>query len=175
MPRPGAQNQKGYKMGREIRAVKKGWEHPKKENGSFQPMYDECFDEACESWYADCIKNGGKYTDGEGEKHWWHEWEGDPPDREYYREEKWTKEEAVCIQMYETVSEGTPVSPVFETEEEMINYLCEHGDYWDQQRRKDGNTFMNCQPWTRENAKVFVKSGFALSGIMVNGKNAWAI
>jgi hypothetical protein len=76
--------------------------------------------------------------------------------------------------MYETVSEGTPVSPVFATNIELVDYLCEHGDFWDQKRRSDKSErfgfHMPCDPWTRQNAEAFVNSGFAMSGIMVGGK-----
>lgn len=34
-------------------------------------------------------------------------------------------------QLWETVSEGSPVSPVFATEKEMIDYLCDNGYSWE--------------------------------------------
>jgi len=49
------------------------------------------------------------------------QWTDNPPDKEYYLEE--FKSKPTCFQIYETVSEGTPVSPVFETEKEMKKYL----------------------------------------------------
>ena len=33
-------------MGREIRKVPPNWEHPKKADGTYHPMYDEYFDDA---------------------------------------------------------------------------------------------------------------------------------
>ena len=73
--------------------------------------------------------------------------------------------------MYETVSEGTPVTPPFATKEELVEYLIEHGDFWDQKRRKEGNTIMPCDPWTREQAETFVNdTEWAPSGMIINGK-----
>jgi hypothetical protein len=155
-------------MGREIRKVPADWNHPKKENGSYHPMFDDNFNSACQKWYAECIKNNGKATDASGA--WFHECKGDPPNIDTHRIRDWTTEEATHIQMYETVSEGTPVSPVFATREELIDYLCVHGDFWDQQRRKEGCTLIRCTPWSRQNAISFVNSSFALSGIITNGK-----
>lgn len=152
-------------MGREIRKVPKTWEHPKKTDGGYQPLYDDSFNECAEEWLQNCILWSSKdHPEQQGEdpadyQYFW-EWEGDPPDREYYRPE-WTDEERTCIQMYETVSEGTPVSPVFETPEELVDYLVEHGDYWDQSRGHGGRS--------RESAEAFVKSGWAPSFAITGG------
>jgi len=61
-------------------------------------------------------------------------------------------------QVWETVSEGSPVTPVLPTREALIDYLVEYGDLWDQ--KCDGG-------WKRENAERFVSSGFAPS-LVVN-------
>lgn len=47
---------------------------------------------------------------------------GDYPDREYYRP-NWPEETMTHYQMYETVSEGTPLSPVFPTKEALGEWL----------------------------------------------------
>lgn len=169
-------------MGREIRRVPIGWEHPRQEcrhspwaggcdeakrNGGkcYQPVYDRDFETAATDW----LKENAAWENGEdsskagqeaetGERVFYWEWGGSPPDREYYRP-KWTDEECTAYQMYETVSEGTPVSPVFETPEGLIDYLVENGDFWDQYRGEGG--------WTRENATAFVKAGFAMSMVAI--------
>lgn len=46
-----------------------------------------------------------------------------PPDRAYDRDRDWTPDEATAYQVYETVSEGTPVSPVFATREDLKAWL----------------------------------------------------
>jgi excisionase family DNA binding protein len=48
---------------------------------------------------------------------------GAPPDPDSYRQQDWSDDEATAYQVYETVSEGTPVSPVFQTEQELIDWL----------------------------------------------------
>jgi hypothetical protein len=56
---------------------------------------------------------------------WYWDFDGGPPDADYHRPE--FTEPATCHQIYETVSEGTPVSPVFETKGEMAAWLVEQG------------------------------------------------
>lgn len=85
--------------------------------------------------------------------------EGRPPDPDYYR--PWKDEDATWFQVWETVSEGTPVTPPFATKEELVDYLATKGDFWDQ-RRGDG-------PWVRTNAEAFVGSGWAPTLMVKDG------
>jgi len=136
-------------MGREIRRVPKGWEHPQSERCShwlgldahgkpgdywyrkcFKPLYDKDYETAAREWIADYEAfQRGDHPDREFInaccKYYW-EYDS-PPDENYYRETAWTEAEATCYQVYETVSEGTPVSPVFETKDEMITWLIQQG------------------------------------------------
>lgn len=155
-------------MGREIRRVPANWEHPKTERyfgqeSSYQPMYDQTFESASQEW----CEAFAKWQSGERPEYftptnypadyqYW-EWENGPPDRAYYR--PYADEEATWVQVYETVSEGTPVSPPFATREELIDYLATNGDFWDQSRG-DG-------PWARASAIAFVNSGWAPSMMFV--------
>jgi hypothetical protein len=155
-------------MGREIRKVPKGWEHPKNDRGEYQPMYDEDYETALNKWWTNhCLWIEEKHPDQikspelVNEYKYFAEWDGNAPDVEYYRP-KWTDEERKCIQMYETVSEGTPVSPVFETEDELIEYLVEYGDFWAQSRGTGG--------YSREAAEKFVRVGWAPSLIITGGQ-----
>lgn len=111
-------------MGREIRKVKPDWHHPKNELGHDQPMYDHSFTQAATDWTNGIIEWVKKYPTGfddKGNAYW--EWNDDPPsDREYYRPE-WTEGSAIAYQIYETVTEGTPVSPVFQTVDDMRAWL----------------------------------------------------
>lgn len=68
------------------------------------------------------------------------------------------KYDATWFQMYETVSEGTPVSPPFPSLDALEDYLVNHGDFWDQRRGSGG--------WRREAAKSFCADGFACSMIV---------
>ena len=122
-------------MGREIRRVPANWQHPTVEKygeSRKQPMYDWTFDKRFAEWLEsfDRIRNG-KLDDLERECYPrgladWLQDEGNPPDPAYYR--PWSDDEAVWYQVWETVSEGTPVSPAFATKEEIIGYLAENGD-----------------------------------------------
>lgn len=37
-------------MGRELRSVPANWEHPKKDNGEYQPMFNEYYGDALNEW-----------------------------------------------------------------------------------------------------------------------------
>ena len=132
-------------MGREIRKVPKCWEHPRDERGRYIPMFDEPYKQAADKWLAACIawadrdiaklKELNEYI-GENEAdaarifsehpYYW-EWEDRRPPvaKEWYRPE--FDAPADHLQMYETVSEGTPVSPVFETKAELAQWLVGQG------------------------------------------------
>jgi nuclear transport factor 2 (NTF2) superfamily protein len=96
------------------------------------------------------------------------EYEGNPPDCRYCR--PWKDEEATWFQVWETVSEGTPVTPPFATKEELIQYLADNGDFWDQRRAAEGTHRCHPTGWGYENAKKFVEEEWAPSAIMVAGK-----
>lgn len=158
-------------MGREIRRVPADWKHPKFtkdqikydwQKDEYHPLFDSDYQSTCAKWYKEA-----KEFKQDGTCHWYHEYAGDPPNEEYYRIRAWTAEEATHYQMYETVSEGTPVTPVFGTPEELIEYLVKHGDFWDQHRGEGG--------WNRENAVRFVGSGYAPSAIVDRTADAVSI
>ncbi|MEM1225862.1 MAG: hypothetical protein AAGJ40_09195 [Planctomycetota bacterium] len=152
-------------MGREIRMVPPHWDHPKgiRPNGreGYQPMFNELFEDAATVWKQGFAKwqSGERPSyysleEGEPEPEFW-EYHGGPPGREYYR--PWKDDEATWYQVWETVSEGTPVSPPFATKEELIEYLVANGDFWDQKRRADSRSHvMSCDPWPRHVAESFV-------------------
>jgi hypothetical protein len=56
-----------------------------------------------------------------------------------YAEAHYGDRECVAYQLYEDISEGTPVSPVFQTRPEMLSFLIKKG-------------------WTEESAEIFLKS-----------------
>lgn len=148
-------------MGREIRKVPPNWDHPKDRYGNPQAMRDETFEDAAKEWKDGFAKweagERPKYFDPNGSLYpeYW-EWKGNPPKREYHR--PWKSEEATWIQVWETISEGTPITPPFSTPEELIEFLVESGDFWDQKQNRGG--------WKRENAEAFVQRGWAPSMIV---------
>lgn len=86
----------------------------------------------------------------------------------YYRPD-WSEAEMDGYQLYEVVTEGTPVTPSFATKEELIDYLVEHGQEW------MGNGYGGSM--NRADAEGLVNAGFAMSlmvlgdGTMVDSEN----
>jgi len=101
-------------MGREIRQVPPDWEHPTSEQNDYQPMMDVTYADALKDWQAE-------REDYDSEE----EWNNDHPNPAYYRPHY--DDQATAFQVYETVSEGTPVSPVFTEMESLIAWLIEQG------------------------------------------------
>ena len=138
-------------MGRELRRVPIGWEHPKDENGRYMPMIDDSYEQAAEKWtknFIDFINESGENYEsikGFSFDYYW-EWEM-PPDVEKCRPA--FNDDPICYQIYETVSEGTPVSPVFETKQQIIEWLIDNGI-------------------SEIAAKRFVETGWSLSGMFVD-------
>jgi hypothetical protein len=85
--------------------------------------------------------------------------ENEPPQKEWYLQ--WTVEEATWFQLWQTVSEGSPVTPAYETKEELIEYLVRYGDgIYDEEPR--------WRPWERKYAEEFINgSGWKPSGSFV--------
>lgn len=117
-------------MGREIRKVPANWEHPKKDNGGYQPLYKEYYEDAFNEW----LDNHNKWADGthadlkehpeyKSDYPFYAMYGGNPPDVEYYQTRKYNEDELTHIQLYENTSEGTPLSPVFRADE--FENLCE--------------------------------------------------
>jgi hypothetical protein len=118
-------------MGRILRKVPANWEHPKNDNGSYKPMFDKFYGDALNEW----IENNKKWENGthedliknpklKDEYPFYAMWNGNPPDVEYYHTKKYNEEELTHIQLYQTTSEGTPISPVFKANE--LDKLCEY-------------------------------------------------
>ena len=139
-------------MGREIRRVPAGWRHPKDGDG-YKPMRDKTYKQAADKWIAECVAwqdgTGSDAAKYKGKYLYCWEWIGSPPDKEYYRPGFVT--EPTHYQIYETVSEGTPTSPVFETLEDMKAWLIKEGH-------------------SEHAASMFAKNGWAPSMIVNGGK-----
>ena len=157
-------------MGREIRRVPPNWQHPKKEypgeGDYYQPMHDESFAAASREWEEGFAVH--KPGDHDGQEYW--VYSGGPPNPEYYREE-WPEGAATWYQVYETLSEGSPVTPPFETEAELVEYLVEKGDFWRQNAAMESNP-MFPRPsggFTREQAEAFVYGGGYVPSLTVAG------
>lgn len=108
-------------MGREIRQVPPDWEHPKDDKGNYIPLFDETYIEALREYEKECLAWQDEPQDGYS----FEEWHGARPSPDGYRPE-WT-EKATYYQIYETVTEGTPVSRVFTSLDEMRTWLVTQG------------------------------------------------
>ena len=131
-------------MGREIRRVKPDWIHPEGVR-----LNDESYEEAMATYEQDKIDYDPAQHDGMP----FEEWQGGVPDPELYRPH-WTKGEATAYQVYENVSEGSPVSPVFKEKEELIAWLMSPA-------AEEG-----CGPLSRKAAEKFFEAGTAPSMMM---------
>jgi len=126
-------------MGREVRRVPADWQHPKAFNSHrgetvFVPLNDgarRSYADEAEEWqeglcehYGDGEKWGPiedeyrqmRYTDYAGQR---------PSPDDYMPD--WPEEQRTHLMMYEDTSEGTPISPAFETPEELARWLADTG------------------------------------------------
>lgn len=134
-------------MGREIRRVPPNWEHPTDSKGHYVALFDRTYAEAVAEWEAERLE----FEQAPEPGYSFEEWNGRAPNPSYYRPE-W-KEEPTHYQIYETVSEGTPTSPVFASLKVMRAWLIHKG-------------------YSVKAATKFVEGGWAPSFVIVNGKSS---
>lgn len=87
-------------------------------NGQYQPLLDKSYFQMLSDWIEldwPYYKDAGEIEAVEG-----------PYTPEYCRP-AWTNDEATAYQVYEDVTEGTPISPVFQTREDLMAWLTESG------------------------------------------------
>jgi hypothetical protein len=135
-------------MGREIRRVPANWQHPKKDRynprtqqyePAYKPMHDGGFEPRLAEWLKDweAWRAGGyaeacnKYPEyvNLGMPAAMAEYHGGPPDPSYYTPD-WPDAERTHFQLYETVSEGTPLSPPMPTPEALARWLADNHKPW---------------------------------------------
>lgn len=97
------------------------------ETENFHPLHDIDYESAAQEWLAEFDQwRAGAHPHQDADTPYYWEY-STPPDRESYRERKWTAEEATHYQIYETVTEGTPVSPVFASLDELVEWCVGQG------------------------------------------------
>jgi hypothetical protein len=128
-------------MGRQIRMVPKGWNHPTDTKGNHIPLmkgpYSEAaaeWDEEFEHWKKGEVLDYSTWPErrtfkprekSEAECGSFEEWHGKRPLKDEYMPE-WPEGKATMLVMYEDTSEGTPISPAFETPEALARWLADN-------------------------------------------------
>lgn len=141
-------------MGRELRRVPKGWSHPRDNSGHYIPLLGQSFGDRLGQWEKGKTKwdQGLRedYSSREGEElsMTYEQWSGEKPMESDFMPQ-WPESEKTHIQLYETTSEGTPVSPVYPAEN--IDALCEYA-------AKYVSTFADMKT-TKENWKKMLSDG----------------
>jgi hypothetical protein len=115
------------------------WEHPRDGLGRYIPLYDgssDAFAHAIGAWEACKAAWEFGYVEGYEDELWverdsiygnlFNDWYGGKPREEEYMPcfENGT---ATHYMMYESTSEGTPISPAFSTPEELAHWLADTG------------------------------------------------
>lgn len=132
------QNTGDTNMGREIRRVPKDWVHPKNEYGNYDPLLDgNDFKPWHDEWLEGSEKWDGGFMNGytpeakwvvkstEYEHMSYEDYVGSEPDISHYMPD-WPTDICTHMMMYETCTEGTPISPAFITCEELARWLTDN-------------------------------------------------
>lgn len=118
-------------MGREIRMVPPGWEHPKGPDGRHLPLFYGGGGEF-ERRVKDYAERKARWDSGEDGNRArfpalsFADWDGEPPEHDDYMLVGVPEEACTLYQLYESTSEGTPEGPPFATLEEVAAHAAEH-------------------------------------------------
>lgn len=144
-------------MGREIRRVPPNWQHPTDNNGNFIPLLDRTYQDSMAEWQENsALWSQGRHLDQTRlPKQTAHiatyaQWGEEPPQPHNHRPD--FQEKPTWHQVYETVTEGTPLTPPFETLEALANHL------------------VNTGAATRDQATAFIRDG-STATFMMNGSS----
>lgn len=123
-------------MSRKCRRVPAGWVHPfdfaRKQHVPLHNGFDAAkreYDEISAKWEDGLVEDyldGGWKPREPGYSTTLEEWHGERPDPANYCPD-WPEAERTHYQMYEETSEGTPISPVFATPEDLARWLADNG------------------------------------------------
>ncbi len=162
-------------MGREVRRVPADWQHPKHWTGGlrgpeerYKPLYpgdqykprvDE-WDDECAKWKAGwrpdhCTDSVMTYEQFAGQR----------PHKDDYMP-NWHPNLRTHLMMYEDTSEGTPISPAFETPEELARWLADNG------ASAFGSDTATYEAWLRVARGGWAPSMIVADGVMTSGVEA---
>lgn len=163
-------------MGREVRKVPADWQHPKREGfySDGSPRYEALFDgadfeERAAEWDADAAAwargEFPSYACEESRKLSYEEWNGSRPNPDDYMP-NWPESERTHYMMYETTSEGSPISPAFDTPEKLARWLADNG------ASAFGSSTASYESWLRVCNGGFAPSAVVVGGVMQSGVEA---
>lgn len=122
---------------REVRRVPENWQHPVDEKGQYIPLHGGSVSQQQHRWDEHNAKwNQGLRQDDLASSSWapvedeykhlsFGEWDGPRPRPEEYMPD-WSQVERTHYQMYEITTEGTPLSPVMASPQELARWLSEN-------------------------------------------------
>lgn len=123
-------------MGREVRRVPPTWEHPKNAAGHYIPLLGRSWATDLAEWSEGRDQWARGLRRGFGAVPWvprtgseldttYEQWTGREPRKRDYMPD-WPESERTHLQMYEDTTEGTPISPVMATPEELARWLADN-------------------------------------------------
>ena len=130
-------------MGREVRKIAPNWEHPKSDDGNYLPLYEGYREDAADFMELANDKGLQEAVDYMS-----------CPDKDDYMPD-WEEGEKTQLVMYETTTEGTPISPSFNTPEELAQWLAANG------ASSFGSSTATYEQWL-----TVCKGGFAPSAVL---------
>lgn len=158
-------------MGREVRMVPPDWEHPRDVDGRLVPLYSGYIEHlhGRAQWARGLVTdyNGGwkpKDSFDTTEALSWEEYAGDRKPETYMP--CWPESACTHFQMYETCSEGTPISPPMPTPESLARWLA------DNDASAFGDETASYEAWLRTIAKGFALSAMVVDGVLMSGVEA---
>lgn len=176
-------------MGREVRMVPADWQHPKSDkygDDRYRPMHDASFDDAFDQWLTvelpEWIEGRKKWQDGLCDNYrggwepieekytgWtWEKYAGTAPtspDPGDYMPD-WPEDQRTHYMMYEDTSEGTPISPAFDTPEKLARWLADTG------ASAFGSSTASYEAWLRVCKGGSAPSAVISGGVMQSGVEA---
>lgn len=140
-------------MGREVRRVPADWQHPKDPmTGKFKPLLGGSYAADAAEFLAMANEKGLQEAV---------DWMGCPDSENYMPD--WPAEQRTHLMMYEDTSEGTPISPAFETPEELARWLA------DNNASAFGSSTASYEGWLRVARGGYACSAVITGGVMTSG------
>jgi hypothetical protein len=163
-------------MSREVRKVPADWQHPRNANFDYIPLCEGSADISIAEWddgaakwaeglREDWATGGWKPLDGDERAMTYEEWAGARPSPSEYMGE-FPEGAATHYMMYETTSEGTPISPAMKTPEALARWLANTG------ASSFGGMTATYEQWLRVCQGEFAPSVVIIGDRMMSGVEA---